>query len=352
VTERPEAARVERQVAAVVADVGEEARALDVATWLAELERAARAAERPGRAARAALVKDGARAAAAGSALAVVIDAWLTSGWVLWRTLEAEDVSRAELGRLAGALLRALDDGAKELAAGYVNEQRAAVRRDEGARAVLLDDLLGAAPVDEVVAAADALGIDVRAARAVLVARGSGDALLDRLRDAGALATPRGGLLVAVLAGAEPPRVGARAGLGRPAAGVAGIRRSYREARRALDVADRLGLVGVVPYDEVLPEVLLAQDPAALAVLVDETLAGLRGGRRGAAPLLETLDAWFACNRNVAATARRLGIHERTAVYRLQRVEALTGLDLDDADDAFRLQLALRGRTLITPETP
>jgi len=34
-------------------------------------------------------------------------------------------------------------------------------------------------------------------------------------------------------------------------------------------------------------------------------------------------------------------------VYRLARIEALTGLRLDDADDRFRLELAVRARSLL-----
>ena len=62
---------------------------------------------------------------------------------------------------------------------------------------------------------------------------------------------------------------------------------------------------------------------------------------------MATLEAFFREVGNVAATARRLGVHERTAVYRLARIEALTGLRLDDADDRFRLEVAVRARALL-----
>ena len=242
-------------MAAVLADVGPEAARLDVAAWLRELRSAAEAGERLDRTRVSALEQAGARAASDGLALPVVIDAWLTAGWVLWRDIESGR-------RTVEALLRALDDGAKALAAGFVREQRSAVRRDESARAVLLDDLLGEAPVDDVLAAAERAGVDVGRERAVLVVDATTEAVLDRLRDAGALAAPRQGTVVAVLDGVTAPRGPERAGLGRPGAGVAGIRRSYREARSALQVAARLDLNGVVPYVEVLPEALLLQDRA------------------------------------------------------------------------------------------
>src|SRR3954451_4924015 len=238
---------VDPGVAAVLADVGPEAARLNVAAWLGELRSAAEAGERLDRARVSALEQAGARAASDGLALPVVIDAWLTAGWVLWRDIES--------GRkTVEALLRALDDGAKALAAGFVREQRSAVRRDEAARAALLDDLLGEAPVDDVLAAAERAGVDVRRERSMLVVGLVSEVVLDRLRDAGAMAAPREGTVVAVLDGTAAPRGAERVGLGRPGAGVVGIRRSYRESRRALQVADRLDLQGVVPYVEVLPE--------------------------------------------------------------------------------------------------
>jgi DNA-binding PucR family transcriptional regulator len=330
---------VDPGVAAVLADVGPEAARLDVAAWLRELRSSAEAGERLDRTRVSALEQAGARAASDGIALPLVIDAWLTAGWVLWRDVESGR-------RTVEALLRALDDGAKALSAGFVREQRSAVRRDESARAVLLDDLLGEAPVDDVLQAAERAGVDVGRERAVLVVATTTEAVLDRLRDAGALAAPRQGTVVAVLDGGAP-RGPERAGLGRPGAGVAGIRRSYREACSALQVAHRLDLNGVVPYVEVLPEALLLQDRAGLEALVGTALGPLDGGRLSAELLIATLDAYFRENGNVAATARRLGIHERTAVYRIGRIEALTGLRLDDGDDRFRLELAVRARALL-----
>jgi DNA-binding PucR family transcriptional regulator len=112
-------------------------------------------------------------------------------------------------------------------------------------------------------------------------------------------------------------------------------------------VASRLDLQGVVPYVEVLPDALLLQDRAGLETLVATALGPLSGGRLGAEMLIATLEAFFLEQGNVAATARRLGVHERTAVYRIGRIEALTGLRLDDGDDRFRLELAVRARRLL-----
>src|SRR5690606_2576940 len=62
------------------------------------------------------------------------------------------------------------------------------------------------------------------------------------------------------------------------------------------------------------------------------------------AELVDTLEAFFACHGNLSQTATRLHIHRNTLTYRLERISALTQLDLDDPDARFSLQLALKLR--------
>ena len=304
-------------VRAVVADVGADAEGLDLGAWLDALGRAATGGERLTRAGVQRLAAAGARAASDGLALPLVVDAWLTSGWVLWRSLAREEPVAGH-ARLAGALLRALDDGAKALADGYVREQLRAVERTEEARLALLDGLLGAAAPDTMLAAAARLGVDLQGRRSVLVVGDVNESVLHRLREDGALAAPRDGVVVAVLAGDRAPRGPEPAGLGRPGLGVDGIRASYGEARRALEVARRLGLQGVVPYEEVRAEALILSDRAALADLVETVLGPLEGGRQGAGPPSPPWRRGSAAARASRRRRARSGLHERTVRYRLR----------------------------------
>jgi sugar diacid utilization regulator len=133
-------------------------------------------------------------------------------------------------------------------------------------------------------------------------------------------------------------------GLGRPGPGADGVRTSFREAGDALELADRLRLPAtVVDARDLLVYRMLLRDRAALADLVETTLGGLRAARGGAAPLVTTLDAWFARGGNAAATARDLHLSVRAVTYRLERVRDLTGLDPDAPDDRFALHVAVLG---------
>ena len=67
--------------------------------------------------------------------------------------------------------------------------------------------------------------------------------------------------------------------------------------------------------------------------------------------LLTSLETYFEEKRSWQAASRRLSIHRQTLIYRMKRVEELTGRQLDDLDDLTELHLALRTRKLLVRET-
>lgn len=301
---------------------------LDVAAWTALL---ARGGTRIPAAARTRLALDAGRARSAGVPLPAVIDAWLAAG-------EANDAPVALVG-----------DGVRALCAGYSDGQAEELRRDERERAILLDELLSDVPAEQVQERAARLGVDLSGRRSVIVVGVVAEHVLERLLDAGALAAPRSGTVVGVVSG-RVPRGPETAGLGRPSLGIPGIRASYAEAQRALALAQQTGLRGVVPIGDVLPEAIVGHDREALRELVDETLTPLRSTRAGGPQYVETAAVWLQEGLSVAATARALGVHERTIRYRLARIGKLASLDLQHADDRFRLELALRGERLLAEQ--
>lgn len=58
--------------------------------------------------------------------------------------------------------------------------------------------------------------------------------------------------------------------------------------------------------------------------------------------LIDTLKVYFQCNGNMRRTAEALFTNYNTVVYRLDRVRAILGIDLDDADDRLQLQIAIK----------
>lgn len=124
--------------------------------------------------------------------------------------------------------------------------------------------------------------------------------------------------------------------VGRAYAGVEGVRQGYREVQSltplarpgALQLAERL----------LLPR-LLSGDMAARAEFIDELLGPLRRARQGD-DLVVSLVTYARHGFRLARAADALYIHPKTLAYRLGRIAGLSGLDLDDPETRFRIQLA------------
>ncbi|MEU7165127.1 helix-turn-helix domain-containing protein, partial [Streptomyces morookaense] len=62
--------------------------------------------------------------------------------------------------------------------------------------------------------------------------------------------------------------------------------------------------------------------------------------------LARTAEVFLDCAGQAGRAAAALGIHRQTLYYRLNRVEQLTGLDLDDGEDRLLLHLSLKASRL------
>ncbi|MEJ6555078.1 helix-turn-helix domain-containing protein [Microbacterium esteraromaticum] len=133
----------------------------------------------------------------------------------------------------------------------------------------------------------------------------------------------------------------AHLGLGLPAPAEL-LRRSAIQAQQALDSAIEDGHK-VLRYTE-LPTVDLVlgalggDGSAHLSAALDD----LRDARGEHGALTETLRVFLAENGAQAASAARLGIHRQTLISRIHRIEHLTGLSMERADDRAAAWLALR----------
>ena len=56
---------------------------------------------------------------------------------------------------------------------------------------------------------------------------------------------------------------------------------------------------------------------------------------------LATVNKFFENNLNVSETSRQLYIHRNTLVYRLDKLQKMTGLDMRNFDDAIIFKITL-----------
>jgi sugar diacid utilization regulator len=147
-------------------------------------------------------------------------------------------------------------------------------------------------------------------------------------------------------AGALLPAWQLTVGVGGTCASASAIARSYAQARRALETAWRFGRQGdVVSFEELGLYRLLfhVTEPDELRGFVDQVLGALlQYDQRHNADFVRTLATFLEHNGNVQATARDLSLHVNSVAYRLQRIQAIAGLDLERAEDRLLAQVALK----------
>ncbi len=160
-------------------------------------------------------------------------------------------------------------------------------------------------------------------------------------------------LAALVLAGAAPVMKPGTAsvGIGNLANSVGELARSHLEARQALRLTRRAGGRGRVASYRSLGAfrlLLEVQSPDALRRFVEELLGTLlKYAQSRDTPLLETLEALSAARWVRRAAARQLGIHINSMSYRVERIQALTGLQLDDPETRVAISIALRARAML-----
>jgi GAF domain-containing protein len=160
-------------------------------------------------------------------------------------------------------------------------------------------------------------------------------------------------LAAQVLAAAAPVMKpgSASVGVGNLATSVAELARSHVEARQSLRLTRRAGGRGHVTSYRSLGAfrlLLEVQSPEALRRYVDELLGPLlEYAQSRDTPLLETLEALSSARWVRRAAARQLGIHINSMTYRVERIESLTGLSLDDPETRVAISIALRARAMV-----
>lgn len=128
-------------------------------------------------------------------------------------------------------------------------------------------------------------------------------------------------------------------GLGEPRDRLGETAASCREAVAALEAGRRAGLDRVVvPFDQVIADVMLIDNPLDARRLAARALEPLAGHGQ----LVDTVRAYLATGLSVRRTAERLAVHENTVSYRLRRVASLLGLNGPDELIRADLLLALR----------
>lgn len=143
-------------------------------------------------------------------------------------------------------------------------------------------------------------------------------------------------------------RAHAHSGASRLIHNLARVPDGVREARWAMEVASDAQGRRVVYGERTAP--FFPRSMAEAEEVVAQILGVLLSyDQSHDAELVRSLECFFETNRSWQESARELGIHRQTLVYRMRRIEQLTERDLNRFGDQAELYFAIRTWRMLQP---
>ena len=140
-----------------------------------------------------------------------------------------------------------------------------------------------------------------------------------------------------------------RIGIGKPYKHLRNLWRSHADADKTLMVGTRLYDATILRFSDLGVFRILVQGEVneELEQYFTETLRPLlEYDRKKSTELVRTLESYFKNTSNINKTSEALFTHYSTILYRLERIQEITKLDLNDANDSLTLEQANRLRSL------
>jgi carbohydrate diacid regulator len=120
------------------------------------------------------------------------------------------------------------------------------------------------------------------------------------------------------------------------------VSKSYKEAKMALDVGKIFySEKNIVAYNNLGIGRLIYQLPLPLCKMFIKEIFDGKSPDEFDEETLTTINKFFENSLNVSETSRQLYIHRNTLVYRLDKLQKSTGLDLRIFEDAITFKIAL-----------
>ncbi|MDP3058866.1 MAG: PucR family transcriptional regulator ligand-binding domain-containing protein, partial [bacterium] len=135
-------------------------------------------------------------------------------------------------------------------------------------------------------------------------------------------------------------------GVGRDSKSIRDIKYSFRQARRALRTAAQVsGLGSVVNYDSLGVYRLFEEmsgSPELQAYIRDCLQPLLDYDQENNTDFLGTLRGYFEAGGNLKQVAKLMFVHYNTVIYRMERIQKLLAIDLDNPQHRLSLEVAVK----------
>ena len=138
-------------------------------------------------------------------------------------------------------------------------------------------------------------------------------------------------------------------GIGTVVGNIKEIARSYKEARVALEVGKVFDdEKKILSYEDLGIGRLIYQLPTTLCELFLTEVFKKGSIEELDQEIIFTIQKFFENNLNVSETSRQLYVHRNTLVYRLDKIQKITGLDLRIFDQAIIFKVAMMVNKYLT----
>ncbi|HZS78332.1 MAG TPA: GAF domain-containing protein [Ktedonobacteraceae bacterium] len=135
-------------------------------------------------------------------------------------------------------------------------------------------------------------------------------------------------------------------GVGNPCQQIGDYRRGFAEATEALQMGQNLNRDGGVTHFNDLGVYRYLYKIARMDDLRDmyqDQVANIANyDRRKGTDLLDTLETYLECAGNLTKTSNRLFVHRNTLIQRLERLQSLCDIDLQERSNWLTLQVAIK----------
>lgn len=134
-------------------------------------------------------------------------------------------------------------------------------------------------------------------------------------------------------------------GIGRCYVDISQLYKSYDQAKLIVEHLSKSTTESIIHYDDLGIYRILAHDELKGELIdfcKDTIMPLIEYDKEYESELVKTLKQYFKFNGNMKKISERMYMHYNTIVYRINKIEAITGLNIEDGDNRLNLQIALK----------
>lgn len=134
-------------------------------------------------------------------------------------------------------------------------------------------------------------------------------------------------------------------GIGRSYIDISQLYKSQEQAKLIVEHLSKSTTESIIHYDDLGVYRILAHDEIKGELIdfcKDTIMPLIEYDKEYDSELVKTLKQYFKFNGNMKKVSEKMYMHYNTIVYRVNKIKAITGLDIEESDNSLNLQIALK----------